>query len=328
MPPSPWQTIGSTLPGQIHSSAHEGHGIAGVAAAVVPHPDAPEIATQRESEDLVRSHRIEAKQGGRAAQSSCRRALTEPFAFSGELADATHARVVGEEPVPDPSQRIEASELARSRAFPAEGAHMRPIETEDADLVVYGVRHEDGLIGAEGDGANLAELLGSLPFGQRFRSNRDDRGKLPSGRCAGVGDVDDATNGYRTWWRGRRGQKWSSAGHRAGANAAATRSATLAGSTGRGCGGMSISCRARWGAVGIPKSACTALRRKVGLRQRSGVGRDRGGKQSSHCHWEAGGARVRETGGKQFSRGFGRGARSHPSLERECFTSRRRTRVA
>lgn len=84
---------------------------------------------------------------------------------------------------------------ARPFAFPTEGAHMRPIETEDADLVVHGVRDEDGLIGAEGDGADPAELVGSLPFGHRFGSDRDDRGEEPFGWRTGISDVDGAAYG-------------------------------------------------------------------------------------------------------------------------------------
>ena len=121
--------------------------------------------------------------------------LAEPLAVTRKLANAPLSRIEGEKPVADPSQGIEAPELTRSLALAAERAHVRSIKTEDADLVVHRVRHEDGLIGAEGDCADPAELVGGLPFRQRFGSNRDDRSQLPPGRCAGVGNVDNASNG-------------------------------------------------------------------------------------------------------------------------------------
>ncbi|MDE0260135.1 MAG: hypothetical protein OXR82_17335 [Gammaproteobacteria bacterium] len=164
------------MPRKVVGSRQEGHGIARGSAVVEADPLSAGIRIEGEAEDLVLADGVESNVRGRSGQTSRGPSLPEPLPFSRKLADAPLNRIEGDEPVPDPSQRIEAPELARSRTFPTEGTHVRPVETEDADLVVYGVRHEDGLIGADGDGADLAELVGSLLFRQRPGSDRDDRG--------------------------------------------------------------------------------------------------------------------------------------------------------
>ena len=110
-------------------------------------------------EQLVGAYRVQPHPADRARISTLRGLLPEPLTLGRPLADAALGGIVGQEPVARPRQRIEAAELTRPLALPAESASVGTIQTEDPHLEVASVGHEDFPGRPEGHAVNAAELF-------------------------------------------------------------------------------------------------------------------------------------------------------------------------